>query len=607
MSTSSDKSLEKAIEFALSHKNKKAQWISLEQNGNNDKNSFNPDWIPDKWWYLVTGQKKKSPYPKEINRRQFEICLFSVITQELKNADLCVERSEKYSDFRKQLISWEEFYKKLPRYSEVIGIPFEQEAFVNYIRNLLKEQADKLNSSYPDNKEFNINETGELSLKKLQAQTKPKHFDEITAEIKKRMPLRNILDIIVDSQKMLNWCRVFGPVSGFETKLKDPINNYIITNFCYGCNLGPVQTARSLPIMERWQIEYINRRHITEHKLKKAIEIIINAYNKFILPRYWGDTSSTSADGMKWDLYENNLLSEYHIRYGGYGGIGYYHVSDNYIALFSRFIPCGVYEATYILDPFFQNKSEIQPDTIHSDTHGQSLTVFGLSFLLGIHLMPRIANWKDLKIYKPFNEIYQHIESVFTEEKINWDLISKHLHDMLRIVISIQEGRIAPSVILRRLGNHSSKNKLYFAFKELGKVVRSTYLLKYIRKPGLRRKVNHATTISEAFNRFIQFVTFGKQGIITENTRDQQRKIIKYGHLIANALIFMNVYDQSNVLNELVREGYKITPEIAKLLSPYKTEDMNRFGAYFLDEDRAELDIQYDVDIISKEQSNFAN
>ncbi len=57
-----------------------------------------------------------------------------------------------------------------------------------------------------------------------------------------------------------------------------------------------------------------------------------------------------SADGTRWDLYEQNLLSEYHIRYGGYGGIGYYHVSDTYIALFSHFIPCGVWEAVYILD-----------------------------------------------------------------------------------------------------------------------------------------------------------------------------------------------------------------------------------------------------------------
>jgi hypothetical protein len=40
---------------------------------------------------------------------------------------------------------------------------------------------------------------------------------------------------------------------------------------------------------------------------------------------------------MKWDLYPQTLMSEYHIRYGGYGGIGYYLVSDNYIALMSRF------------------------------------------------------------------------------------------------------------------------------------------------------------------------------------------------------------------------------------------------------------------------------
>ncbi len=57
----------------------------------------------------------------------------------------------------------------------------------------------------------------------------------------------------------------------------------------------------------------------------------------------WGTGESASVDGTKWDLYEQNL---YHIRYGGYGGIGYYHVSDTYIALFSNFIPCGVHDWT---------------------------------------------------------------------------------------------------------------------------------------------------------------------------------------------------------------------------------------------------------------------
>ena len=143
----------------------------------------------------------------------------------------------------------------------------------------------------------------------------------------------------------------------------------------------------------------------------------------FTFPMYWGVTSSVSADGTRWDVYENNLLAEYHVRYGNYGGIGYYHVADTYIAFFSRFISCGVFEGHHILDPFFQNKTDVKPDTVHSDTHDQSLAILGLSFLLGIKLMPRIAKWKNLKIFKSDFESYKNIDPVFSKEKIDWELI----------------------------------------------------------------------------------------------------------------------------------------------------------------------------------------
>jgi hypothetical protein len=35
------------------------------------------------------------------------------------------------------------------------------------------------------------------------------------------------------------------------------------------------------------------------------------------------------------------------------------------------------------------------------DTQAQSAPVYGLAFLLGIKLMPRIRNWKDLKWFHP--------------------------------------------------------------------------------------------------------------------------------------------------------------------------------------------------------------
>jgi TnpA family transposase len=185
----------------------------------------------------------------------------------------------------------------------------------------------------------------------------------------------------------------------------------------------------------------------------KSVSWAINAYNQFALPKFWGSGRSASADGTKWSLCEQNLLSEYHVRYGGYRGIGYYHVSDMYIALFSHFIPCGVHEAVYILDGLMRNGSDIKPDTIHGDTQAQSGPVFGLSHVLGINLMPRIRNIGHLVLYKAdARRKYRHIERL-CRQTIDWALIERHYHDMMRVAVSIKAGKMTPSTILRRLGS----------------------------------------------------------------------------------------------------------------------------------------------------------
>jgi TnpA family transposase len=119
-----------------------------------------------------------------------------------------------------------------------------------------------------------------------------------------------------------------------------------------------------------------------------------------------------------------------------------------------------VWEAVYILDGLRKNQSDIQPDTVHADTQGQSTPVFGLAYLLGIKLMPRIRNWKDLKLFRPNPTTrYTHLEELFSEA-IDWELLQTHLPDMLRVALSIKAGRLMPSTILRELGTASRKNKL---------------------------------------------------------------------------------------------------------------------------------------------------
>ena len=87
-----------------------------------------------------------------------------------------------------------------------------------------------------------------------------------------------------DTQHWLNWS-CFGPLSGHDAKLKDPVSRYLATVFCFGCYLGPVQAARSLDNIDPRQLSWVHWRHISEEALDKAIREVINAYHKFALPR----------------------------------------------------------------------------------------------------------------------------------------------------------------------------------------------------------------------------------------------------------------------------------------------------------------------------------
>jgi TnpA family transposase len=208
-----------------------------------------------------------------------------------------------------------------------------------------------------------------------------------------------------------------------------------------------------------------------------------------------------------------------------------------------------------------------------------------LAYLLDIELMPRIRSWQDLHLFRPGAGVrYTHIDSLFTAI-IDWELIEAHLPDMLRDALSIRAGRLLPSAILRRLATYSRKNRLYFAFRELGRAIRTDFLLRYLSLIELRRVIQAATNKSEHFNRYAQWVSFGSSGLTAVVARDEQRKMIKYNHLVANLLIFHTAVGMTRVLDDLTAEGYgpAITAEALAGTSPYLTEHLNRFGSYVLD------------------------
>jgi TnpA family transposase len=382
----------------------------------------------------------------------------------------------------------------------------------------------------------------------MKADPIPDGLDQFKENVQERMPERHLLDILKNVQHWVNYTRHFTPPSGSDPKMTDAISRYLFTIFGYGCGLGPTQTARhahqeiTLRVLSR-----INDQHITTAKLQMALQDIINEYIRFDLPFLWGSGKAAIADGTHVQLIENNLVGEKHIRYGGYGGT-----------------------------------SKLQPDTVHADTQGQSEPVFGLAYLLGIKLMPRMRTWDDVAFYRPSeNATYKHIDALFTKT-VNWHLIRTHFKDILQVVLSIQAGKVTPSMLLQKLGVYSRKNKLYLAFRELGRVVRTLFLLEYISSEPMRQEIRGATTKIESFNNFRDWVLFGGHAITSGDPVEREKRL-KYMNLVANVIMLHNIIDLTKVLNQMVVSGHQVTEPLVQRLSPYMTKHIKRFGQYVLD------------------------
>ena len=585
-STTQDQLLVEALTFIQDHRYHTRKYLADE---------IDISFLSQRWQQLIFHYHKGQ---RQFNRRHLEATVFMAVATELKTGDLYVVDSEEYADYRQQLLPWEQCEPHLETYCQSLDLPTNAEGFVEQLSKQLKSAIQIFDDNFPTNETLTFDSDNRLTLKRLAKLENPDGLDELEYQLQNRLPQRQILDILSRIHHWFPFSRHFGPVSGSQTKMTDADARYLLTLFGYGCNLGPKQTAQHsrLPVTKRI-LQRINSQHISIEQLDKAIRDTINQYARFDLPRFWGTGKAAAADGTQFDLYSNNLLAEQHVRYGGYGGIAYHHISDSYVALFSHFINVGVWEAVYIFDGLLQNTSDIQPDTLHADTHGQSEPVFGLSHLLGIQLMPRIRNWKKLTFYRADqDDTYEHVDALFTEV-IDWDLIRTHWQDLMQVAISIQQGHVLPSMLLRKLRHDSNKNRLYRAFREVGRVIRTIFLLRYVANPQLQRQINTVTNQMESYNGFSKWLFFGDEGKIKHNDPIEQEKRIKYNDLISNLIMLHNVIDMTELLQQLKQDGYAVNPKTLARISPYLTDHIRRFGEYIIDMNQTLDEIPFELNL----------
>ncbi len=121
-------------------------------------------------------------------------------------------------------------------------------------------------------------------------------------------------DVATRLAPRMDWHRHFGPLSGSEPKLADPLVRYAVITFTCGSNLGRYQMSRHLRgAVRAHEFSAPGNQRVTLANLNVARADTIDAFMALDVAGSWGDGSKVGAHYSR----DDSLLAQTSTRVGG--------------------------------------------------------------------------------------------------------------------------------------------------------------------------------------------------------------------------------------------------------------------------------------------------
>jgi len=294
----------------------------------------------------------------------------------------------------------------------------------------------------------------------------------------------------------------------------------------------------------------------------------------------------SSSDAQRFKIRADSLLAAYYPRYYGYyeKAIGIYtHVSDQCSVLNTQAISCNPREALYVLDGLLENNTILKIREHTTDTHGYTEIVFALCYLLGYYFMPRIRDLKDQQLYRVEKNADYGIFTPLLNKTADIDIVVEQWESMIHVAQSLLQRTAPAHVIVQRLTNSFPSDRLSKAFTNLGRIIKTEYILRYITDPALRRTVQLQLNKGEYRHKLPRWIFFANQGEFTTGDYEEIMNKASSLSLVSNTILYWNTSRIQNIVEDLRKQGELVEVETLSHISllPYKHVLPN--GTYFND------------------------
>lgn len=580
----------KALTFCSTNETSKSMFIALDLiRKYADKNQVHyaeeeqvplENIVPDSWLPLVKqGQR--------INRISYELCVLKILRDKLRCKEMYAQEAYRYRNPDEDLPS--DFALKQKEYYADLHQPLSADEFIATQKKQMQEALTMLDGGMQRNKKVEIigrNGKPWIKVSPLDPQPEPRNLASLKVEVGNRWSQVYLLDILKEADLRIGFTNLFKSPTSHEILSSETLQiRLLLCLYGLGTNAGIKRVASGAQINYR-DLLYILRRFVNKDSLRASIAEVANAVLRERDIAIWGEATSLASDSKKFGAWDQNLMTEWHIRYRGPGIMVYWHVEKKALCIYSQIKRCSSSEVAAMIEGVLRHATDMNVEKDYVDSHGQDEAAFAFCYMLDFQLLPRLKGIGRQKLYRPEagdSKAYANLQPILSRP-INWEPIGKHYDDFIKYTTALKQGTADAEAILSRFTRNKNgvKHPAFQAILEFGKVRKTIFLCEYLNSEALRQEIEEGLNVVENWNSANNFIWYGKGGEIAVNNKEDQELAILSLHLLQICMVYVNTLFVQKILSE--KEWLdKMQSEDFRGLTPLFYSHVNPYGKLSLD------------------------
>jgi TnpA family transposase len=521
-----------------------------------------------------------------IDRIGYELCALEALRDGLRCKEVWVAGADRYRNPDEDLPA--DFDARRDEHYAALGLPQDAGAFVTGLRDEMRDALARLDHGLPRNADLRISGKagGWIHLTPFEPRPPPANIEAVKAEVAETWPMTGLLDMLKEADLRIGFTDHLRSPTAYEALDRAVLRPRLL--LCLnglGTNAGLKRMASSQRDVSYKDLLYVRRRYISPDGLRGAVTAVTNATLRARDPAIWGEgTNACASDSKHFGAWDQNLTTQWHVRYGGRGVMIYWHVERRSLGIHSQLKSPSSSEVASMIEGVLRHCTELEVERQYVDSHGQSVVAFAFARLLGFQLLPRLKAIHAQRLYRPETgqaDAYPHLRPVLSRS-IDWELIRRQYDEMVKYATALRLGTAEAEAILRRFTRENVQHPTYKALTELGKAVKTVFLARYLSDVQLRREINDGLNVVEQWNSANDFIFFARRGEVSSNRHEDQELSMLSLHLLQNCMVYVNTLMVQQILAKPAWRG-RLTARDLHALTPLFWGRVNPYGRFELD------------------------